>query len=94
MNPELLNRIKNGSFVKIVLREEVTLLGYAGADLESPALIRFDSMVLGDSGYLEKVSLQMAEEDIATVHFLPEAPVFVDHDGNEIRMEPGFFQDF
>ena len=90
MNPELLNRIKTGAFVNLILKEEVSLSGYAGADTDSPSLIRFDSMLLNSQGYLEKISLQLAEDDIATVHFLPEAPHFVDTDGHEIQMENGF----
>jgi hypothetical protein len=93
MNPELFNRILAGSFVKVVLKEEVSLSGYAGADLEKPELIRLDAMVLGEQGYLEKVSLHLTQDDIAAVQFLPEAPLFVDGDGNEIRMESGFFKD-
>lgn len=94
MNPELFNRILAGSFVKVVLKEDVTLSGYAGADLLEASLIRFDGLVLNDQGYLEKVSLHLTQDDIATVQFLPEAPLFVDGDGNEFRMEPGFFKDF
>jgi hypothetical protein len=94
MNPELANRIKAGTFVKIILKEDVSLSGYAGVDLENPSLFRLDAMVLGSSGYLEKVSLHLTEEDIASVQFLPQAPLFVDRDGNEITMEPGFFPEF
>ncbi len=93
MNPELFARILAGSFVKVVLKEEVTLSGYAGADLLNPAVIRFDGLVLNDQGYLEKVSLHLTQDDVAAVHFLPEAPLFVDGDGNEFRMEPGFFKE-
>ena len=94
MNPELFNRIRAGSFVTVVLKEDVSLSGYAGSDLEKPELIRLDAMVLNSQGYLEKVSLHLVPNDIAAVRFLPEAPLFVDGDGNEFRMESGFFKDF
>lgn len=91
MNPELLNRIRAGTFIKIILtEEEVTLSGYAAQDPDSQSHIRLDSMILNQSGYCEKVSLRLAETDIAVVYFLPEAPVFIDGEGAEFTLSAGF----
>jgi hypothetical protein len=93
MNPELLNRLLQGSFVSVILAEGTTLRGYVGADLGGPDCLRLDTMLLGETGNLEQVSLQLRPEDIAQVRFLPEAPVFVDQEGHDVRMGEGFFSD-
>lgn len=91
MNPELLNRIRAGAFVKIILtEEEVTLSGYCAQDPDSEAHIRLDSMILNEAGYCEKISLRLTQEDIAVVYFLPEAPVFLDGEGAEFTMTASF----
>ena len=92
MNPELLNRIKAGSFVKIAFIDQVTVSGYAAADPASPGFLRLDGYALGDEGNLQEISLKVAPEEIATVDFFPESPSFTDHEGNCLTMQPGFFR--
>ncbi|NJK92902.1 MAG: hypothetical protein HC904_14415 [Blastochloris sp.] len=91
MNPELLNRVRAGAFARIVLpEEEQGLSGYIAQDPDRSDSLRFDTLMHNESGYLEKVSLSLPEKDLLAVHFLPEAPSFVDVDGNAISLQEGF----
>lgn len=92
MNPQMVARMRAGSFARVVLEGEAVVSGWLGADPESPEHLRLDGMVLGEAGYLEQVSLRLVPDDVRAVTYLPESPVFLDLDGHELRMEPGFFR--
>lgn len=92
MNPELLNRIQAGSFVKINLAGDIPVSGYIGSDPSAPGFLRLDGYWLGDEGSLQEISLKIAAEEIATVDFLPESPLFTDREGHVLTMPPGFLK--
>lgn len=90
MNPEMVARMRQGSFVRVVLDEDAAVSGWMGADPDEPDWLRLDGLVLNEAGYLEQISLRLKPEDLRAVTYLAESPRFVDADGHEIRMEPGF----
>jgi hypothetical protein len=92
MNPGLRERIARGAFARVTLDEDTLFTGYIGTDPGTPGQFRMDGCVLGPSGHLEQISLHISPEDIHHIHFLPEAPEFVDREGHVFTMEPGFFR--
>ncbi|MFQ3671493.1 MAG: hypothetical protein SNJ84_08545 [Verrucomicrobiia bacterium] len=92
MNPEMLARMRKGSFARVVIVGDAAISGWLGADPEEEGALRLDGMILGEAGYLEEISLRLMPEDVVAVTFLVESPLFVDADFHEVRMEPGFFR--
>jgi len=86
-------RLEAGGFVTITLEQDTRFTGYIGQHTGSPGSLRMDGYVLGESGHLEQISIEVQPEDIHHVQFLPDPPEFIDREGTSIRMEPGFFQD-
>jgi len=91
MNPGMLERIRQGGFVKILLEEDTSFTGYIGVDPTEPDGLRMDGYVLSETGHLQQISISLVPEDIQHVQFLPEPPDFIDREGTSVRMEPGFF---
>lgn len=92
MNPELHNRIRAGSFVKINLSGDLPVSGYIGSDPSTPGFLRLDGYLLGEEGSLREISLKIAPDEIATVDFLPESPLFTDNEGHTLTMQRGFMK--
>jgi hypothetical protein len=92
MNPELLNRIQAGSFVKITFSDDVPVSGYIANDPSSPGFLRLDGYWVAEEGCLQEISLKLAPEEISAVDFLPESPAFTDREGHSLTMAPGFFK--
>jgi len=92
MNPELLNRIQAGSFVKIVFPDEASVSGYIANDPAVAGNLRLDGYWLAEEGHLQEFSLTLAPEEIASIAFLNESPSFMDGEGHCLTMQPGFFK--
>jgi hypothetical protein len=91
MNPEMLAKMRGGSFAQVTIQDDATVSGWLGQDLEEGEFLRLDGMILSEGGYLQQISLRLLPGDIRAVRFLPESPLFMDVDGNVLTMERGFF---
>jgi|GEM_PF-1160979 len=91
MNPAMRQRIAEGGFARVTLDGDDAFTGYIASDPEAPARLRMDGCLLGPSGHLEQVSLKIEFEEIRHIQFLPEAPEFIDAEGNSYLMPRGFF---
>ncbi len=93
MNPEMVARMRQGSFARVVIVGDAAISGWLGSDPDDPDFLRLDGLILGEAGYLEQISLRLVPADILAITYLPESPLFIDADAHELRMEPGFFPD-
>jgi hypothetical protein len=93
MNPEMLNRLREGGFVRVTLPEGDAVTGWMGADPEDGAFLRLDTYLKNEAGYLEQASLRLTPDDVAHVQYLPEGPRFLDADGHDIPLQAGFFKE-
>lgn len=93
MNPEMVARMRQGSFVRVVLDQDAVVSGWMGADPDQPDSLRLDGLILNEAGYLEQISLRLLPDDIRAITYLVESPLFLDTDGHAMRMEPGFWDD-
>jgi hypothetical protein len=92
MNPEMLNRLRQGGFVRVTLPEGDAVTGWLGTDPEEPEFLRLDTLLKNESGYLEEATLRLTPDDVAHAQFLPEGPRFLDADGHDIPLQAGFFR--
>jgi len=101
MNPELINRVRDGGFVQITFvldGESITLNGWCGNNPDEAerkksefCSLRMDTWLRDDDDHLVQASLRIMPEEIRSVQFLAEAPTFVDVDGASVTMEAGFY---
>jgi hypothetical protein len=101
MNPELIHRVRKGGFVQVTFEhngEDFTMAGWCGSNpddaerkKEEFCPLRLDTWLRDDDDHLVQASLHLEAGELKAVHFLSEAPEFVDKDGASVRMEEGFF---
>jgi len=101
MNPDLINRVREGAFIQVTFPhdgEDFTMTGWCGnnpdeAERKKPEAcsLRLDTWLRDDDDHLVQASLRLEADELKAVQFLPEAPEFIDKDGASVRMEEGFF---
>ncbi len=99
MNPEFIQRVREGGFVQVTFEHEgqdLTMAGWCGDNPEAekvsdPGPLRLDTWLRDDEDHLVQASLHLEADELKAVQFLSEAPEFIDKDGASVKMKEGFF---
>lgn len=82
-----------GNFAIFKLKGGPSISGFAKSDPAHSELIRIDSMVIGNGGELEQLSLRLLPGEIESARKLNEPPIFEDSEGNTHIMPQNFWPD-
>lgn len=72
--PPVMQRLRQGGFVRVTLRDGTSAEGYAASDPQEPAFIRMDGSAVEIDGTLRRFALRLPPQEIEAVQPLDAAP--------------------